>query len=114
MRLWKDTESWKARLKEEDDGSINRPLFDVNSFTSHQVCMLACLTECVWAYMSLMIKLRNTYCTYVCIYIRTYICSLQNSKMLIHPFNFSYSDKIHALTHTYIHTYVRAYVRTYV
>ena len=72
MRLWKDTESWKARLKEEDDGSINRPLFDVNSFTSHQVCMLACLTECVWAYMSLMIKVAK-YILYLCMHIHTYI-----------------------------------------
>ncbi|KAI0238305.1 hypothetical protein LSAT2_011041 [Lamellibrachia satsuma] len=37
LRVWKDTESWQARLKTEVDVNINKPLFDVNSFTSHQV-----------------------------------------------------------------------------
>ena len=45
LRVWKDTESWQARLKAEDEGSINRPLFDVNSFTSHQVRQRHCILQ---------------------------------------------------------------------
>ncbi|ELU15014.1 hypothetical protein CAPTEDRAFT_43072, partial [Capitella teleta] len=37
LRVWKDTESWKAHQKEEPQPIIQKPLFEINSFTSKQI-----------------------------------------------------------------------------
>ena len=38
LRLWSDTAAWQARQKPEEFMNIQQPLFDINTFTSNQVC----------------------------------------------------------------------------
>lgn len=39
-RLWSDTKAWEARFKESEEIILQKPLFEVNSFTSNQVRFL--------------------------------------------------------------------------
>ena len=37
LRVWSDTEAWHARMKGEEEVNIQKPLYQVNTFTSKQV-----------------------------------------------------------------------------
>jgi len=38
MRLWSDTEAWQARMKDEEEFiNIQRPLFEINTFSTKKV-----------------------------------------------------------------------------
>jgi len=41
LRLWSDTVAWQARQKPEEFMNIQQPLYDINTFTSNQVCAFA-------------------------------------------------------------------------